>query len=292
MAVAGGCSPAALLDVIVPDAGYVVRDGIAYGPEPRQRLDIYMPVEQGGAKDPSADDPAPVLVFFYGGSWDSGSRDLYRFVGEAFATRGYVVVIPDYRLYPEVRFPAFVRDGALALRWVTDSVAAYGGDPDSLALMGHSAGAHLAALLLLDERFLAAAEVDRSAIRAFVGYAGPYAFDPSAYDSTRPIFATAADPDQARPITFADGDACPMLLLHGGEDETVQPVNSRRLADKVEAAGGQARYVEIPDRGHIGLVLSLAAPFRGRDEAYALTLAFLQRELPSEERAERNPPGE
>lgn len=274
LASATGCSPARLLDLFVPDEGYVVERGIRYGPLPRQRLDIYRPVVRAAGGDQPL--PAPVLVFFYGGSWKSGQREYYRFIGEAFATQGYVVVIPDYRLYPDVLFPTFVEDGADAVRWVVDSVDRYGGDPRSIALLGHSAGAHIAALLALDPRYLEAAAVDRSRIRAFVGYAGPYAFNPLAYDSTRPIFATIDHPEQAKPIAYVGTvQPPPMLLLHGADDSTVKPVNSEALAEQIERSGNRADFAEIPERGHIGLVVSLAAPFRGRDQVYDLTLAFI-----------------
>lgn len=266
---AGGCSPAALLNALVPSAGYTVEAGLPYGPDPRQKLDLYVPERSAGA--------APVVVFFYGGSWKSGQRGFYRFVGEAFASHGYMVVVPDYRLYPQVRFPAFVRDGARALRWVQDTIATYGGDPGQVVLMGHSAGAHLAALLMLDRRYLGQVGLDHGYVRGFVGYAGPYAFNPLEYESTREVFATAAGADQARPVTFVGGGEPPMLLVHGSDDTTVKPVNSQALAAAVEQAGGRARYLEIPGRSHIGLILSLAAPFRGRDETIAVSAAFLER---------------
>jgi acetyl esterase/lipase len=263
----GACSPTSLLNVLVPGEGYAVADGLAYGADPRQRLDIYTPAESVG--------PAPVLVFFYGGSWKSGNRGYYRFVGEAFAARGYVVVVPDYRLYPQVRFPAFVEDGALALKWVEQNASGFGGDSSRIILAGHSAGAHLAALLMFDQRYLAAVQFERHQILGFAGLAGPYAFNPLAYESTRPVFSTVGDPDQARPITFVDGSAPPVLLMHGERDDTVEMINAQKLASRVEKAGGEARFTLYPRRTHVGLILSLAAPFRGRDSVHADMLAFM-----------------
>ena len=184
--------------------------------------------------------------------------------------------MPDYRLYPEVRFPDFVADGARALRWLRAHAGDFGGDPERIILMGHSAGAHIAALLAYDRRYLAREAVPASAISGLVGLAGPYAFDPLAYRSTRAIFAGLADPDQARPIAFVGGAGPPALLLHGTEDRTVLPRNSRDMAARIELSGGRATYREYPDTGHVGLVLSLAAPFRGRDAVYADTIAFLK----------------
>jgi acetyl esterase/lipase len=263
------CSPATLLNVLVPGKGYTVAEGLAYGADPRQRLDIYTPAEVANS--------APVLVFFYGGSWKSGNRSDYRFIGEAFAAHGYVVVIPDYRLYPAARFPTFVEDGAEALKWVEGNVSRFGGDASRIILAGHSAGAHLAALLLFDQRYLAAVGFDRDRLIGFVGLAGPYAFNPLAYDSTRAVFATVDHPDQARPITFADGSAPPVLLMHGEGDDTVEAVNAEKLAARVREAGGDARFLMYPRRTHVGLILSLAAPFRGRDSVHADMLAFMDR---------------
>jgi acetyl esterase/lipase len=144
-------------------------------------------------------------------------------------------------------------------------------------LSGHSAGAHLAALLLFDERYLGAFDFNRNRILGFVGLAGPYAFNPLAYESTRSAFSTVQDPDQARPITFVDGSEPPLLLMHGGSDETVEMVNAQKLAARVREAGGEARFARYAQRSHIGLILSLAAPFRGRDPVYSDMIAFMDR---------------
>ncbi len=263
-----GCSPAWLLDSIVPRDGYSVRSDIAYGPESRQRLDIYLP-------DDATTVGRPILVFFYGGSWKSGDRDLYRFIGEAFTRLGYVVVVPDYRLYPDVRFPAFVEDAARVVSWLRDHAADFGGDADRLILAGHSAGAHITMLLLFDPRYLAAWDVPASAVQGGVGLAGPYALDPQKYASIRPIFADLEDPEAARPVAFASGDAPPVLLLHGTADRTVGPQNTRQMADAVRAAGGSVTVRYYDGLGHIGIVASVAAPFRGRDAVYEDVASFL-----------------
>jgi acetyl esterase/lipase len=264
------CSPAALLNAVIPKAGYDITSGLAYGTEARQRLDVYAPGEAVG--------PAPVLVFFYGGSWRNGSRENYRFIGEAFASRGYVVVIPDYRLYPEARFPVFVEDGAKALKWVERNVLQHGGDSQRVFLAGHSAGAHLAALLLFDPGYLAAVGFDRGRIVGFIGLAGPYAFDPLAYESTRAVFSTVENSDQARPIAFVDKNAPPVLLMHGLSDKTVELINAEKLAARLRKVGNDARLFAYPRRTHVGLLLSLAAPFRMRDSVHADMLAFMNRQ--------------
>jgi acetyl esterase/lipase len=267
VAAVGAFMPAFMLNVLIPGKGYTVAEGIAYGADPRQRLDVYSPTDIA--------DCAPVLVYFYGGRWKSGKRSYYRFVGEAFATRGYLVVVPDYRLYPSVRFPAFVEDGARALKWVERNASRYGGNPQRIILSGHSAGAHLAALLLFDQRYLGTFDFCRNRILGFIGLAGPYAFNPLAYESTRVVFSTVQDPDQARPIAFVDGSEPPVLLMHGGSDDTVEMANAQELAARVRKAGGEARFIRYARRSHIGLILSVAAPFRGRDAVYADMLAFM-----------------
>jgi acetyl esterase/lipase len=254
-ALLGGCSPLVTLNQwLVPSDGYVLSGGLGYGPDPRQQVDVYVPAR--------LDQPAPVVVFFYGGSWRSGSRAYYRFVGEALTSRGVIAVVPDYRLYPDVQFPAFVEDGARVVRWVHEHIAQYGGSTDRLFLMGHSAGAHIAALLATDPRYLAAHDLPRSTVRGLIGMAGPYAIDPQRYRITRAVFAPAEDAAATQPVSFVDGTVPPMLLLHGADDRTVYPINSRLLAERVTDRGGCARLIEYPDLGHIGIVLALAGPFR------------------------------
>lgn len=276
------CSPLVQLNEwLVPEDGYVRHRGIAYGEGPRRKLDVYVPensrtVGPGLATASPGDassGAAPVVVFFYGGAWNSGSRDYYPFVGEALASRGYVVVIPDYRVYPEVRFPEFVEDGAAALRWVEDNIADYGGRAEQVVIMGHSAGAHIAAMLIADDHYLTDAGVDRHNIRGFVGLAGPYAFDPMEFRATRPIFAGATAP--LMPAGLINGDEPPMLLLYGSDDSTVSPENSRALAGRVWAMGGEARLVEYPEKGHIDIVLAMAGAFRDEDGPHADVLRFL-----------------
>ncbi len=264
----GACSPGTLLNAVVPSEGYVLHKDVIYGDADRQVLDLYRP-EDGP-------DDAPVVVYFYGGSWKSGSRQSYRFMGEALARSGFVVAVPDYRLYPDVRFPDFVEDGARAVRWASDHAREFGGDPNRIILMGHSAGAHIAALLAFDERYLAREGVPESSLRGFVGVAGPYAFDPLAYRSTKPIFSGLGNIDQARPITFVDGEEVAALLLHGADDTTVFPQNSRDFAARIREAGGSVTLREYDDTGHIKIILSFAALFRGRDTVYEDTIAFLK----------------
>lgn len=248
------CSPLGVIDRLVPDAGYRVEAGIPYGPGARQKLDVYRPATALKSK--------AVIVFLYGGSWRKGTRQGYRFVGQMLASRGYLVIIPDYRLYPEVTFPGFVDDAAAAIGWVHREIAARGGNPDKIVIAGHSAGAHSAALVALDPTYLKKAGVPYRAIAGWVGLAGPYVFDPSTLSSTRPIFATARPPQAARPITFARAGTPPALLMHGDQDWTVKVRNSVELTRRLRAVGTDVRYVPVADTGHVGILLGLAGPFQ------------------------------
>ncbi len=262
-----GCSPLVVLNATISENGYEYAGDRAYGAHPRQRLDVYSPDE--GLRE------RPVVVFFYGGSWKRGERSHYRFVGQALASRGFVVVIPDYRTYPNGRFPDFMHDAAQAFHWVLTHISDYGGDPTHAYLLGHSAGAHIAALLTLDSSYLERVRLDTGEIRGTVGLAGPYAFDPLAYRSLRPVFGHLKDPDVARPITFAHGGAPPTLLLHGAADRTVLPASSARLARRLREAGSPSHYVAYDDVGHVGIILALAEGFRGRAPVLDDIVAFL-----------------
>jgi acetyl esterase/lipase len=265
-----GCTKFDLLNAAVPSCGYIRTNDIAYGREPRQNLDVYQP---NGAKP-----GASIVVFFYGGDWQSGIKTDYRFVAQALASQGFIAVMPDYRLYPQVTFPAFVEDGALAVRWASDNASRFGGDPSRIYLMGHSAGAYIAVLLTLDAHYLKAVGLDRSAIRATAGLSGPYDFVPPPDD--RGAFGMSRDdatPDpRIEPINFADGHAPPLLLVQGLKDTTVYPDNTTNLAERVRQAGGNVRTIFYPDRAHVGVVLSLAWPFRWLAPTLHDTTAFFR----------------
>ena len=264
---ATGCSPVDALNATVPLTGETVLRDIAFMPGPRGGMDVYRPEHAAG--------PLPVVVFFYGGSWRNGARGDYRFVAAELARRGMVVVVPDYRVFPQVSFPAFVEDGARAVAAVRLQAAGWGGDPARIVLAGHSAGAWIAAMLALNPKYLADAGDGRAGIAGLVGIAGPYDFDPAQFDSTRDVFATAASKAETQPITFADGRAPPMLLLHGADDTTVEPRNSRALAGRIAAAGGSADLRIYPGVGHVGIAMSFAPLFRAKAPALDDMAAFV-----------------
>jgi len=215
------------------------------------RLDVHRPLSR-----PTG---APVIVFLYGGRWKYGSKDDYRVLGDALTKRGWVVVIPDYRLHPRVNFPAWVEDAADAVRWTRDHVARFGGDSTRIHVVGHSAGAHTAALLALDERHLAAVGVDARSISGFVSLAGPVDTTWTDADVQRLMGPTSGWP-ATYPRTHVDGTEPPLLLLHGAEDDVVRPQNSEQLAARITAAGGCARAVVLDGLGHVKIILALALP--------------------------------
>jgi acetyl esterase/lipase len=253
----GACSPVVLLNALVPGDGYARMADVPYGEGPRRKLDVYVPDGLKGS--------APVVVFFYGGSWQSGSKGDYLFAAQGLASRGYVVVMPDYRIWPDVGFPGFVEDGAAAVAWTFAHVAEHGGDPARVFVMGHSAGAHIAALLALDPRYLAAEGIDRRRLAGLIGLAGPYDFLPITGPTLKLIFGIGEkDPAPTQPINFADAGAPPVFLATGEDDDTVRPKNSVNLSRRLEAAGTRVTLKRYAGVGHIGIVLALARPLPAR----------------------------
>lgn len=245
------CSPRRAAEALLLGSHFVHTPDVAYGPEARQRLDVYRPR--------NAREPAPVVVFLYGGRWRDGSKDEYRLLGDALTRRGMVAVVADYRLAPAVRFPAWVEDGARAVRWARENAARFGGDTARIFVVGHSAGGHTAALLALDERFLREAGVPAGAVRGFVALAGPVDTVWTAPDVQAAMGPPAGWP-ATYPATHVDGSEPPLLLLHGAGDETVSPASSTGLAARIREKGGCARAVVYPDVGHVEIVLTFAVP--------------------------------
>ncbi len=266
---AAACSPLNTFDRLVPKdrGGVLVAGDLAYGPDPRQRLDVYAP--RGGCEQ-----SRPVVVFFYGGSWNSGTRAGYAFVGRALAAQGFVTVVPDYRLVPEVRYPAFVEDGAAAVRWTTAHAGDYCGNGETVVLMGHSAGAYIAAMLAVDPRWLGDA---RTSVKGLVGLAGPYDFAPFDVDASRAAFGQVSDPAETQPVTWAGVGDPPALLLYGRDDTVVRPRNSEALAARLRAGGVAVDQRAHRKLGHVGIVLALARPFRGRAPVLDDVSAFIRR---------------
>lgn len=251
------------------NSGYALAlaDG-QYGPLPAQRVEVIVP-------DTPAERPRPVVVFIPGGGWHSGVPGDFHFIGRTLAREGYVVVLIGYRLVPEGRFPAMLEDSALALAWTRDNVARFGGDPDRVVVMGHSAGAYNAAMLALERQWLGRVGVEDDFIKGVIGLSGPYDFYPFTSDSARNAFGHVTDPATTQPIHFVRGDAPQLLLITGDIDTTVKPRNSEALAKALTAAGAPTRPVVLAGVDHSGTVMKLAAPFSRDRRVIEPVLAFL-----------------
>jgi acetyl esterase/lipase len=246
----------------------MMRD-IPYASGARHTLDVFRPQAAAGA---------PIVVFFYGGGWRSGRKEMYRYAAKALARRGYVAVLPDYRIYPEVKYPAFLDDGARAVRWTRDNTTQLGGDPDKIFLMGHSAGAHIAAMLSLDARWLAKVGLAPSRdIAGFIGLAGPYDFLPLCDDIYLTIFG--GNRPETQPISHVTPGAPPALLLTGAKDGVVDPGNATRLAKRLRAAGNDVTTATYPRIGHLIIVAALAPIIRLFVPVLRDTDAFIERVL-------------
>jgi len=245
---------------LVSERGVAIERALPYLTHQRCKLDIYRPMR--------ANAKGPIVLFFYGGGWVSGDRGSYRFVGAALAGNGITTVIPDYRLFPEVAFPQFVEDGAAAFAWVRDNLA---DGSQQVVLVGHSAGAHIAAMLALNSEYLGG---QRPA--GLVGLAGPYAFDPTTWSTTKHIFAKAAsNPNQARPIVFVNAESPPSLLLHGASDTIVKLGNSIQLSERLRGYSRPVQMELFTGIGHVGLILTLSRPMRWRAAALRSIVDFV-----------------
>jgi acetyl esterase/lipase len=251
------CSPARLAGVLTPRGGAEERFGLRYGEGPRALLDLTLPRGMTAS--------TPLLVFFHGGGWRDGSRGDYAFLARAFAAEGFAVAIPDYRLWPEARWPDFVQDAAAATAWLRSAAGRAAGAPAGpVTVMGHSAGGFIAASLALDPRWLAQAGLPRGrdALAGGVLISAPIAWQPTE-EPTRSIFATAPGGRiQAVPDAAALDGAPPLLLVHGTADTVVGPFHAEGLAASLRETGAAPRLLLAEGVGHVGPVVALSAPAR------------------------------
>jgi acetyl esterase/lipase len=258
-----------LFNLFVPkdaESRLVARD-VAYDADPRQQLDIYTPTHGHG--------PWPVVVFVHGGSWQSGDKDGYAFVGRALAAQGFVTMVISYRLHPHNPYPAFVEDTAMALKWVADNAGQFGGDGSKLFAMGHSAGAYNLAMAVLDK-----AHADTvPPLKGVVTLAGPFDFLPLDSPITIEVFGNLADLPAAQPINHLRADAPPFLILHGRADQTVRIKNAESLQRGFDAAGASAQIRIYEDVTHVGILLALAKPMRSRAPTLADAVMFFKDKL-------------
>jgi acetyl esterase/lipase len=259
---------------------YAVARNVGYGPEPAHLLDIYRP-----AQEPAAGNVRPIVLFWHGGGWVSGSKSQYRFVAEALVSRGYIAVLPAYRLG---EFPGFIEDAAQAVAWVQRHAVEVGGDPARIFLMGHSAGAHIASLLTYDEHYLQAAGGGAAWVRGFIGLSGPYDFLPIREEYVREVFGPA-DERAAQTVGFIDGQEPPALLLHGLDDHVVWPTNSKSLALFIRGHGGRVQEQYYAGVTHGGIVANLTRYLRNRRPVLDDIDAFIQAQSRTENIVTRTP---
>jgi len=285
---------AAIFNAAVEERGVKVQNDIAYGTGSRQKLDVYEPLSAAGADGKAAPQDGPIAIFLYGGSWQQGERAIYEFIGRALAKKGVTTVIPDYRLYPEVKFPAFMDDAADAYAWVARTLAKRtDGTSRPIVLTGHSAGAHMAALLTFDANYLSRRGKDIPTPAVLIGLAGPYAFDPTTWPSTKDVFADVKNPDTARPIAYAKRGGPPTLLMHGTADDTAKISNMRDLARTLKASGSTVQTLEFDKIGHLSILTSIAKPLRGWAPTLQAMIEFMMRHaaLPAEAPSKTSSPG-
>ena len=259
-----------------PERNLDVRHALVFDAAHGLALDAYLP---------HAAAAAPIIVFFYGGSWEEGKRRWYRYVGDALASNGAIALIPDYRKFPDVHFPAFMHDAAHAVAWARDHAAELGGDPARIFVMGHSAGGQIAALLAADKRYLAAVGMAPRDLAGMIGVAGAYDFLPFVDDEAEIFGDDPRGRFDSQPINFIDGDEPPMLLLQGGDDGEVTPQNAEAMSERVQAMGGHASLKIYPGVGHASIMLSFARGTQARVPSLRDTLAFIANPVGTTRRA-------
>jgi acetyl esterase/lipase len=263
------CSNSALMvaNILARFDDYNLTANQPYGTHALNRLDIYQPKEKAKG----------TVIFFYGGCWGACTtftRGNYRFVAQALTSRGYVVVIPDYRRYPEVLFPQMMEDSAAAVAWVSNNIARFGGRADQIFLMGYSSGGHLAAMLTVNERYLGVGLHQN--IRGFIGLAAPYDF---IFDKPYlPKVFAGLDYPESQPSHFIDGNEPPLLLLYGNEDKVVYMRNIVNITKIVRQKGGKVEPHIYNGVDHVAILAALSIPYRSRFKVLNDIAAFLQRQ--------------
>lgn len=273
-----GCTSSALFFVnsLARFSEYTVYENISYGNHPLNQLDIYVPGEQSNRSGSAL----AVVIYFYGGCWggcESLEKDKYVFVAEALTSHNYIAILADYRRYPEVKFAQLMDDARKSVEWVRSNVYRYGGNPDTIFLMGHSSGAHMAVMLSLDETYLQAQTYE--SIKGFVGLAGPYDFLPFTKPYQKILFGPEQNYQQSQPVNFVNGNEPPLLLLYGNEDQTVYPHNIINLTDKVQQVGGQVEAHLYNDIDHFSILGALSKPYQKQQPILNDIICFLNRHI-------------
>jgi len=269
-----GCTPLELLNATVSHDGYQKTLNHAYGESLRQTLDIYIPETIISNGD--------VVVFFYGGRWQDGSKKDYAFVADAYTSKGIITVIADYRIYPGVDWRDFIRDGEKAYQWVFKNINQFGGDPKRIFIMGHSAGAHISAMVAVNAVQIENQEnesINQNRPCGLMGLAGPYDFLPISDIDVKRVFASAENLENTQPINFVTQDTPAMLLMHGLADTTVKPGNTTRMATRVKSVNGRVQVKLYEKVDHIDILISLSSTFRDYSPALNDSVDFIQNTL-------------
>ena len=269
------CSPIKVLNTLVPETSYELVSAVEYGSHARQKLDIYLPITTQKSSSIKSSALKKVIIFYYGGNWDSGARADYKFAAEALASLGHIVVVPDYRVYPDVLFPGLMTDPVSVAKWVKMNIKKYNGDNNKIFLAGHSAGAHIAVMMAINPEYLAKELLKPSDYAGVIGLAGPYDFLPLKSDRLKTIFGPEAEQWKSQPINFVDGKNPPLFLAIGTKDNTVWPRNSINLAKKIKEKNGLVEVHEFAGYGHIDMVAKLARPLRGNGELLKSVITFI-----------------
>lgn len=264
-----GCNTLSLFNTFTPKDGGSQRiaSDIAYGDNPRQRYDVYAPEGQGATRG--------LIVFFYGGGWNTGSRSDYGWMGRSLAAMGYVVAVPDYRLYPEVVYPLFLQDAAAAVQHVRANAKTYGADAQNVALVGHSAGAYIATMLALDISLLKFDPLADNPIKACVGIAGPYDFFPFDVPESVNSFGSFPNPAQTQPINHARKTTTRFLLQHSRADTVCYPRNATALHAVLTEAGAASELKLYDGLSHQDCAAVFSVPFRKKGSLRADCEQFL-----------------
>ena len=252
-----GCSGSALIDALTPGDTYRLNANLPYGANVRQQSDLYRPL------GPAPPGGYPLVVFFYGGTWNSGQRADYRFVGEALAERGLMTLVADYRLYPEVSYPDFLDDCAAAVRYAFNQAAGWGANPQRIFLLGHSAGAYNVSMLALDQRWLAKQSLQPMQLAGWGGLAGPYDFLPIVNPEAKPVFHFPDTPVNSQPIRHVDHNTPPAFLAAARHDDLVDPQrNSAQLASALQARAVPVTLRLYDHVSHLTLLAAFSRPLR------------------------------
>jgi acetyl esterase/lipase len=252
------------------DVGIDVRQNITYydgegADKYRNRLDLYLP---SGPRD------VPAVIFVHGGGWTTGIKDQYTQIGRFFAAHGVAAAVINYRLSPTVAFPGQVEDVARAFAWVKAHIHEYGGRADAIFLCGHSAGAHLIALVATDPTYLRTVGASLADVKGVIPISGVYTASPRLG-----LFAAGPPPDaatlqRASPIAHAAAGRPPFLILYGDGDAPRTREDGEAMTRALVAAGSTARSQEIGNRNHMQMVLDLV---QDGDPGARLVLDFISK---------------